>query len=526
MKQQKRAPSGPVVPPPPPSSPWWQQNWIALATVGIILAAAWWGADLLARRARSGPPSAGTALSTLPEPARALISDADRASRANPTSAAAIGALAQAYHASLLDDEAVDAYAKAEALDPAAWEWTYLRGLVLEEHGRLPEARAAFERVVQQNANHGLAWFKLGEMAFKDGALDEAERAYRRAREAPAAPPFTVTGVPSRRVMPLAAYADLGLARVAMERGQSAQAIAMLDTIVETHPTFGPARSLRGNGVAAASSVQRAYVPPADPALDAIVARSTMRDLLLKHAALAARAGDREWREYLVRRAAQFNPDDPNVLMETAAMLQATNRATEALEVLRRHERLVPGDHHTLVEQGRSLSDLGRLEEAEAVLRRAVRVRDAAAEYNLGTVLDRQGRTDEARERYERALAIDPFHSRALNNLGVLLDRSGRSDQAIATLQRSIQADPENAEAYSNLGSALIGARRLPDALRALETAIALNPDAPDAHNNRGIALAQSGRLQEAAAEFDTALRLNPNHPNARRNLDQLRRMQ
>jgi superkiller protein 3 len=305
--------------------------------------------------------------------------------------------------------------------------------------------------------------------------------------------------VSSRKVLPLEAYANLGLTRVAQERGLAAPAPA------------GPG--------------QRAYVPPADPALDAVVARSAMRDLLLKHAAVAARGGDREWREFLLRRAAQFNPDDPNVLMEMAAMLQATNRATEALDVLRRHERLVPGDHHTLVEQGRSLSDLGRLEEAEAVLRRAVRVRDAAAEYNLGTVLDRQGRTDEARERYERALAIDPFHARALNNLGVLLDRSGQSDRAIATLQRSLQADPENAEAYSNLGSALIGARRMPEALRALDTAVALDPDAPDAHNNRGIALAQSGRLPEAAAEFETALRLNPNHANARRNIEQLRRM-
>jgi Flp pilus assembly protein TadD len=205
-----------------------------------------------------------------------------------------------------------------------------------------------------------------------------------------------------------------------------------------------------------------------------------------------------------------------------AAMLQATNRSTEALEVLRQHERLVPDDHHTLVEQGRCLADLGRLEEAEAVLRRAVRVRDAAAEYNLGTVLDRQGRSEEARERYERALAIDPFHSRALNNFGIWLDRRGQSNAAITMLQRSVQADPDNAEMYSNLGSALIGARRIPEALRALDTAVALAPEAPDAHNNRGIALVLSGRRAEAAGEFETALRLNPGHPNAKRNLEGL----
>jgi tetratricopeptide (TPR) repeat protein len=500
-RKPKRSASREPVAAPPPPPPSRQRPWAAAAAIAIVLTGAWFAADFLARRAERQSETSVAGLPLLPEPVREQIREAERAAQANANAAAAVGELGRTYHASLLDEPAIDAYAKAESLDPSAWQWPYLRGLVLEEHGRLPEAKAAFGRVVQLNEGLGLAWFKLAEIAFKDGALDQAEEGYRRAAHAPPIEPFTTPGVSSRRVRPLEAYATLGLARVAKERGQSQPAT--------TAPDAG----------------KRAYVPPADRELDAIVARSAMRDLLLKHAARAARGGDREWREFLVRRAAQFNPDDPNVLMETAAMLQATNRATEALEILRRHERLVPGDHHTLVEQGRSLADLGRLEEAEAVLRRAVRVRDAAAEYNLGTVLDRQGRTEDARERYERALAIDPFHSRALNNLGVLLDRSGQSDRAIATLKRSVEADPENAEAYSNLGSALIGARRLPEALRALDAALAIDPEAPDAHNNRGIALAQSGRFPEAAAEFETALRLNPNHANARRNIEQLRRM-
>jgi Flp pilus assembly protein TadD len=58
-----------------------------------------------------------------------------------------------------------------------------------------------------------------------------------------------------------------------------------------------------------------------------------------------------------------------------------------------------------------------------------------------------------ARARYEKPLAIDPFHARALNNLGVWLDRHGKGGEAIRTLERAIQADPDNAEAYSNLGT-------------------------------------------------------------------------
>jgi len=512
-----------------PVAPWWQRSWAGIAIAVLVIAAAWWSADLLARRARSAalPPVAD--LSGLPEAARNQVTRADGEARARPDSADAVGELGRAYHASLMTGAAIDVYAHAERLDATASRWTYLRGVLLEEHGRADEARAAFERVAITNPVHGLAWFRLGEMAFKEGRLDDADQAYLRAGQAPPVQPLTVPGVTTRRVVPLAAYVQLGLSRVALERGLRQQAAATLDAVIAAHPTFGPARSVRagleGSGSPGMPSSARAYVPASDPDVDAVVAMSAMRDLLLKHAAMAARGGDREWRAYLLRRAAEFNPQDPNVLMEMATMLQDTNRATEALELLRQHERLVPGDHHTLVEQGRCLADLGRLEEAEAVLRRAVRVRDAAAEYNLANVLDRQGRGDEARAHYELALAIDPFHTRALNNLGVWLDQRAKSEAAIAMLQRAVQTDPVNADAYSNLGSALIGANRLPEALRALDVALALAPDFANAHNNRGIALVHIGRLAEAAAEFETALRLDPNHVNARRNLDEVRKM-
>ncbi len=469
------------------------------------------------------PPLAD--VSGLPAPAREQVEEADAAARARPREDDAVGALGMAYHASLLPGPAMDTYALAEQLDPAGWRWTYYRGLLLEERGRQPEALEAFTRVATAEPAQGMAWFRIGEIAFKDGRLDDAERAYGLAAQAPAAAPFVTAEVASRRVTPLAAYAQMGLARVAIDRGQRPQAITTLDGVIAEHPAFGPARMMRLQLDAAAPARDaetrgaRAYTPPSDPLLDEVVAQSRMRDLLLKHAALAERGGDAAWREFLVRRALGYNPRDPNVLMEMAGMLQASGRFSEALDYLRQHQQVVPGDHHTLVEEGRVLSDLGQYTEAEAVLRRAGRVRDAAAEYNLGAVLDRLGRSDEAMSHYEAALAIDPYHARAMNNLGVWLDRRGQSAAAIAMLERSIRAAPDNAETYSNLGSALIGARRLPDAMRALQTAVALDPDAPDAHNNLGIALAQSGRFPEAKREFTAALRLNPNHVNARRNL-------
>ena len=63
--------------------------------------------------------------------------------------------------------------------------------------------------------------FRLAEIAFKEGRLDDAEQGYRRAAEASPSLPFLPGGVTARRVFPLSVYAQLGQAR-ARSRGQPA----------------------------------------------------------------------------------------------------------------------------------------------------------------------------------------------------------------------------------------------------------------------------------------------------------------
>ncbi len=501
---------------------------LAAAIVVAVAGTAWVAAGVYTRRTLAAGVPALPDLQTLPAAVQAAVRDADARARSAPD-AATLGALGQAYHAAQLPAPALAAYGIAESLAPDDWTWTYHRALVLEERNDAA-TDAALERATTLSPGHGLAWYRLAELRFKQGRLDDAVRAYSRAHAAPAALPFMPPGVGARQTVPLSAYADLGRVRVALER-DSKGALVLLRAIVGSYPAFGPARAMLRqiepraptvDALFARSGFDAPYVPPADPVVDALVASSVHSDLLLKHAGLAARAGDDAWRDFLARRALRFNPDDLNVLMEMAAMLQATNRPAEALTFLTRHEALAPGDHHGLVQQGRVLADLDRLTEAEAVLRRATAVRDAAAEYNLGTVLDRQDRWDEARAHYERALAINPFHTRAMNNLGAGLDQRGQTPAAIAWFERAIAIAPDAGEFYVNYGSALIRARRIDDAVQALTTAVTLTPRDANAHNNLGIALASQGQLPRARDAFARALEINPRHPNARDNFDRV----
>jgi Flp pilus assembly protein TadD len=225
--------------------------------------------------------------------------------------------------------------------------------------------------------------------------------------------------------------------------------------------------------------------------IDRLVQESRSSTFLLQQAAAADLSTNAAWRERLIRRALEFDPGNTDALYELASVLRVLRRYDEALELLERHRRLVPGDFQVLADIGRCLSGLKRLPEAEAILRQALEGQDDAnTHYDLGFVMDRTGRMEEAIAEYQRALALNPNHKDALNNLGVDLARQGRMGQAASRFERLITLDPDNADAHTNLGVVL---------------------------------LAQGNRVR-AAEEFRAALELNPRNETARNGLEKLQR--
>jgi tetratricopeptide (TPR) repeat protein len=464
------------------------RRWLWVVGVIALLGGmtAWWLAGaLVARAAAKRLPALPPALASVPRLAAEAIVAADRAARSSP-SAASIGELAMTYHANIQPAEALRAYAVAEMLAPQDGRWPYYQGLLLIEQANHAPATAALGRVESGSEYAGLARLRLGEILSKMGEADGARRAFQEARTAPRAGPTGASGRAPRVGGTIDEHAAAGLA------------------------------SLDRDAAAAAPPEPR---PLVDPLLDELSERSHHPDFLLKYAALAGRGGDLAWRERLATRAVEAQPDGLDVLLEMAATLQEKEMHTDALAYLKRAEAIAPGDHHTLVEQGQSLMALKRLVEAEEVLRRATRVRDATAEYNLANVLDLQDRWGEAQLRYERALAINPFHTRALNNLAIGLGRRGHTARAIALHQRAAAIAPLDADPFVNLSAVYLSMQRFPDALDAADRAIQLDERHVDAHNNRGIALAQLGRNGEARAAFEAALKIDPRNTDARRNL-------
>lgn len=403
-----------------------------------------------------------------------------------------MGALGVAYHADMFYDEAERSYEIAEELSGFAWTWTYYRALVREARGDSRGLEVGLQRVVAAAPEFSPAWWRLGEVQFKAARYESAEDAWRRVLALPEpARPVATAGSPARVVSaPISAYAALGLARLAMVKGDADGAREVLERVTVDAPRFGPAFRLLGSayaGLGRAEDAEKAtrianrspgYDPYVDPMLDALVQQSRSSTFLLQQAAAADLSINGAWREYLVRRALEVDPENTDALYELASILRAFRRWAEALELLERHQRLAPGNFRVLADIGRCLVGLQRYAEAESVLRRALDgLDDADTRYDLALVLNRGGRFAEAIAEYRRALDRHPNHAGALNNLGVALARQGRLEEATRQFGRLVAIDPENADAHTNLGALLLSQGAHDRAAREFRAALQVNPD-------------------------------------------------
>ena len=170
---------------------------------------------------------------------------------------------------------------------------------------------------------------------------------------------------------------------------------------------------------------------------------------------------------------------------------------------------------------GDVLARQGKQDEAIGHYERALELNpdEAQPHFNLGNVLARQGKLDEAIQHYERALQLDPGGVAIHVNCGNALARQGKLNEAVQHYERALQLDPANADAHCDLAVALARQGKSAQAILHLQQAIQANPDYAQAHCDLGIALAAERKLDEAIQHYERAIQLDPDYANAHFNL-------
>jgi adenylate cyclase len=116
----------------------------------------------------------------------------------------------------------------------------------------------------------------------------------------------------------------------------------------------------------------------------------------------------------------------------------------------------------------------------------------------------------------QRATALDDALPVAHSLLGLSYVRKQQYDQAIAEGERAIALDPNNADSYAWQAEVLNVAGRSERALKMVEQAMRLNPRYPFYYLTQlGVAYHLTGRYAEAVATMKEAINRSPAHPGA-----------
>jgi tetratricopeptide (TPR) repeat protein len=125
-----------------------------------------------------------------------------------------------------------------------------------------------------------------------------------------------------------------------------------------------------------------------------------------------------------------------------------------------------------------------------------------------------QRRYDDAIEKLNRVIRLEPSSARAYDNLGLALDMSGRPEEARDVFLKAVELnrklpDPSPWPPH-NLGYLLVRLLEFKDAEKALRESLKYDPRFATAHYHLGRALEGDGRDSEAIDEYRVAISLDP----------------
>ncbi|GAB4210873.1 MAG: hypothetical protein OHK0013_32010 [Sandaracinaceae bacterium] len=261
-----------------------------------------------------------------------------------------------------------------------------------------------------------------------------------------------------------------------------------------------------------------------------------------------------------VDRALSLDPENERALLLAADIALDLGQGARARDHLVRLSTLVPDSSTVQNRLGVALEELGDLEGAERALRAAARLDGHGhdAFVNLGRVLRRQGRHDEALDAFEiavtrapsdadailgrglslaargevsgaerdfrRAAELAPNDAEPLLALGDLQRDLGAIADAVATYRQAIEREDADAASWLKLGNGLALLEDYQAAAHAFEAAIRRAPELAAAHNGLGASLMHlaerdPSRRPDAVMALERAASLDPTDPNPLMNL-------
>src|SRR6266850_376493 len=200
-----------------------------------------------------------------------------------------------------------------------------------------------------------------------------------------------------------------------------------------------------------------------------------------------------------------------DALLRIARSLHRAGRLSEATRLYRQILDADPERFDALVMLGVALLESGQREEANAVADDGIKTAKASRDlYNLGYLLERLERTNDALLSYNAALALKPDYFEAIVHRGLLLFQLKHYEDALDSFDAAVAMKASESGVWFNRANTLFSLQRYDEALASYDKALALQPAYVGALENRAATLYQANRFEEAARDYDRVLSLEP----------------
>ena len=140
---------------------------------------------------------------------------------------------------------------------------------------------------------------------------------------------------------------------------------------------------------------------------------------------------------------------------------------------------------------------------------------DVSVLFQLGSLLDAQGRPGDALALFERCTLLAPDFSDGWVQLSLLQAKLGQATAAARTLATGLEKCPQSPGLHLMNARELVKAGRAGEAIASFQTSIRLRPNEPDAYIELGNILIKQGRDDEGIAQMRGALVAEPGNPTA-----------
>ena len=204
----------------------------------------------------------------------------------------------------------------------------------------------------------------------------------------------------------------------------------------------------------------------------------------------------------LLIRAHKAAPQNADIIFLMARISMSQNYYEDAIPLLESGVQIAPQRADLVAALGESYFMAGKVDKAIEQFNKLVNLEHSARSYSfLGLSYRNLGRFDEAKQYFEKGLALDPRNTSCLFNLGFIAERQGQPSTADSYFQKVLAANPNFPDALLELANMRIAAKKFTEAEDLLRRFVRVSNDPSTGYYK--LAMVERALHETAAADRD-----------------------